>query len=143
MGKCGDNYGPSDASSKKARGVAFRSQKQSRRLRYAAAARSGLCHLWSYFSRTPPGRGVSDHTVKIDVHTSVYYGLARKHFRRRIPRPLLDDAILNRFCDQSSNLFTLQRDQPLLAIILVKLRTIIQSIGSSGRILQERESVCV
>src|SRR6516164_31925 len=69
-----------------------------------------------------------DHTVKIDVHFSIDDRLPWQHLRRRIPRPLLDDAILNRFCDQSSNLFTLQRDEPLLAIVLVKLRTIIQSM---------------
>ena len=39
-GKSVTKYGPSDASSKKARGVAFRSQKRSRRLRYAACCRA-------------------------------------------------------------------------------------------------------
>jgi hypothetical protein len=44
VGQSGDNYGPSDAFSKKARGVASRSQKRSRRLRYAA---ENCVHSWS------------------------------------------------------------------------------------------------
>ena len=92
--------------------------------------RSGLCRLWSSFSRTPPGRSVNDHTAKIDVHTSIYYRLARKHFRRRIPRSFLQDATLYRFCSQFSDFFTLQRNELLFGVILVKLRTVIQSMNS-------------
>src|SRR6516162_1946089 len=66
--------------------------------------------------------------VKIDVHLSIDDRLRWQHFRRRIPGLLLQDAVLDRFCDQSSDLFTLQRDQSLIAVILVKLRTIIQSM---------------
>src|SRR5262245_54395612 len=74
-------------------------------------------------------RRVNDHTVKIYVHLSINYRLAWQHFRRRIPRLPFHHPILDRFCDQSSDLFTLQRDQLLVAVILVKLRTIIQSMN--------------
>ena len=39
--------------------------------------------------------GVNDHTVKIDVHLSIDDRLVWQHFRRRIPRLLLHDAILD------------------------------------------------
>ena len=85
-----------------------------------------LQELSGYFRRAPPGRSVDNDAVKIDVHLSIDDRLARQHFRRRIPRLLLDDAVLNCLCDQFSDLFTLQRDQLLIGIIPVKLRTIIQ-----------------
>jgi len=63
-----------------------------------------------YFRRTPLDRRVNDYTVKIDVHASIYYGLAWQHFRRQIPRLLLHNPILDRLCNQFSDLFTLQRN---------------------------------
>src|SRR6266446_4523846 len=84
-------------------------------------------------------RGVNDHTVKIDVHLSIDDRLAWQHFRRRIPRLLLHDATLDRFCDQSSDLFTLQRHQLLIAVMLVKLGTIIQSMNPRVISFQDEE----
>ena len=65
---------------------------------------------FGYFRRTPLDRRVNDYTVKIDVHASIYYGLAWQHFRRQIPRLLLHNPILDRLCNQFSDLFTLQRN---------------------------------
>src|SRR3982074_806431 len=69
---------------------------------------------FGYFRRTPLDRRVNDYTVKIDVHASIYYGLAWQHFRRQIPRLLLHNPILDRLCNQFSDLFTLQRNELLI-----------------------------
>src|SRR6516164_80683 len=71
-------------------------------------------------------RRVDDHTVKIDVHFSIDDRLPWQHLRRRIPRPLLDDAILNRFCDQSSNLFTHRPEGTQLSAVYRRLRACLQ-----------------
>ena len=98
-----------------------------------------LQELSGYFRRAPPGRSVDNDAVKIDVHLSIDDRLARQHFRRRIPRSLLDDAVLNCLCDQFSDLFTLQRDQLLIGVIFVKLRAIIQSVDPRVVSFQDEE----
>src|SRR5262249_19467279 len=65
--------------------------------------------------------------------------LAWQHFRRRIPWLLLHDAVLDRLCDQFSDLFPLQRDELLIGVILIKLRTIIQRMNPGVVSFQHQE----
>src|SRR6516164_7050589 len=73
--------------------------------------RWGLSQKWwlgPFPSGVPVLAGASTTTrSKSMFHLSIDDRLARQHFRRRIPRLLLHDAVVDRFCDQFSE--SLQR----------------------------------
>src|SRR5215510_4177913 len=72
---------------------------------------------------------VDDHAVEINVHVAGYDRRTGQHFRRRVPGLLLDDAILDCLCNQLSDLLALQRNERFVAVVLVKLRTIIEGMN--------------
>src|SRR5262249_32815610 len=96
----------------------------------AGAMRFAYCALRAMTClRRTSRRSVDDHAVEIDVHIAGYDRRTGQHFRRRVPGLLLDDAILDCFGNQLSDLLALQRNERSITVIFVKLGTIIEGMN--------------
>src|SRR2546430_3567544 len=95
-----------------------------------------LQELSGYFRRAPPSRSVDNDAVKIDVHLSIDDRLARQHFRRRIPRLLLDDAVLNCFVekDRKSTRLNSSHSQNSYAVFCLKKKKFPSVANSYNRL---------